>query len=631
MPLKIRCPHCKRTLVADDETAGEGKLCPACGKGFTVPIPVHDSPRHVEVAGKCPKCRADMAPGTPYCPHCYYEPATGKRLPLRRRLEFVSVRTWILMSLGMVIAVALGFAGVRLYRDQAGQDELPPSGSAPVQRTDTDGSQWVSQLLEARSVADRTEAFNALLRSGREALPELARGLEDSTTGGPGRIHNRVAAVELLARSRNQRWLPLLKRLQEEPGLRQVVLAARGLLGDAETAGELSGLWLAALRRQMFLELASTIQAEERRATERFAEPLRGLAEPPEAAVIDDLLATYWDSWSWLGQQRGEVFAVELFGLAKPPRRKDLDFKHEVRAARGVLDRASQRGSPAARAAAAVVLAQCAPQYRSLRERMIATLASVLPESTPEAQQRITWALARLSSRSFDGRSEQDSPLDFSRGAVADALSWARAGVIAESGPLKAPNRAYPTPPKLTRRVVTPRRQLERDLLREFSSGWHAVDPALDRWLEAELSCTPRVEQLLDPGQREPDYPALAAAMILAAECGAQHLRSQLELWQEATDQPAWVPGFAYSALGVLDVRRGRWTSVWPAGLDEPMMGRPGRTSPGWELWGRLLAAGGPSLLERLRETQAGSPSAATRAKLLRAAQQAAERRPPEP
>ena len=130
MPLKIRCPHCKRTLVADDETAGEGKLCPACGKGFTVPIPVHDSPRHVEVAGTCPKCRADMAPGTPYCPHCYYEPATGKRLPLRRRLEFVSVRTWILMSLGMVIAVALGFAGVRLYRDQAGQDELPPSGSA---------------------------------------------------------------------------------------------------------------------------------------------------------------------------------------------------------------------------------------------------------------------------------------------------------------------------------------------------------------------------------------------------------------------------------------------------------------------------------------------------------------------
>lgn len=638
MPLKIRCPHCKRTLVAEDDTAGQGKRCPACGMGFTVPIPVCESPQHVEVAGKCPKCRADMAPGTEYCPHCYYDPAAGKRLPLRRRLQFVSVRAWTVTGLGVVVLVALIFSGVRIYEGRIRRGEYPASAPAVARKPIAVGSKWVKQLLEAESAADRTRAFEALLSLGSAALPELARGVEESArVGGGQQTRNRAAAVELFARGGEEHWLPLLKKLQNEEGLRETVLVARALLGDDEVAEELSSLWLTALRRQMFLtrvaELspgrqAHAIQASERRAAERLAEPLRGLAERSDATVIDDVLATYWESWSWLGQERGEVFAVEVFELAKPPRRKDLEFKFRVRAARGALDRASQRGSPSARAAAAMVLTQCAPQYKSLRQRMIATLVSILPKSKPAAQQRIAWTLARHAGRSFDGLSAENSPEDFSRPAVRDALDWARTSAIAEPDSLKIPRKAYPAPPKLIRRVVTPRRQLERDLLQELGVGWGAVCAMLDRWMDAELGCTPQVEGLLDPGQRDPDYPALAAAMIIAAESNAQHLRPQLDLWSEASDQPAWVRGFAYSVLGVLDARRGRWTSGWPAELDERMIGRPGRNSPDWDLWGHLLAAGGPQLRARLLNTPPDSLSSAMRAKLLRAAEHEARRRP---
>lgn len=640
MPLKIRCPHCQRTLVAEDETVGQTKHCPSCGKDFTVPIPVPGTPEHVEVAGTCPKCGAEMAPGTVYCPHCYFDVAAGKRLPLRRRLKFVSLRTWTLAGLGLVVVVAAAFVGVRVYQDRLGRDTGPTSAPAPARQPDQVGAEWVARLLQADSAIDRMQAFEQLLRLGPAALPALARALEEPTAEGGGqRRRNRAAAVELFARGGEARWLPLLKKLQKEEDLRQSALTARAMLGDQEVADELATLWLACLRRQMFLtrvtvltptSLAPNLRTIANSQTERYAEALRGLAESPDAAIIDHVLPTYWDSWEWLGQERGEVFAVELFELAKPPKRKDLEFKIRVRAVRRTLERAAQRASPAARAAAGVILAHCAPQYKSLRQRIIARLASILPESEPLAQQRISWALARLTSRSFGGLSEEHSPADFGRPAVQHALQWARSSAIAQPGRLRTPSTAYSTPPKLVRRVVTPRRQLERSLLREFGSGWGAIGAALDRWLEADLGCTPRVEQLLDPGQRSPSYPALAAAMILAAECEAQHLRPQLELWRQATDQPEWVRGFAYTALGALDARRGRWISSWPADLNSDMVARPGNDTPDWDLWGRLLAAGGPRLRARLQQTPPDSLSRAKRARLIHAAEEAARHRPRE-
>ncbi|MFQ5807400.1 MAG: hypothetical protein ACE5I3_13210 [Phycisphaerae bacterium] len=644
MPLKIRCPHCHQTLLAEDETAGQGKLCPSCGKTFTVPIPVHELPRRIEVAGQCPKCGADMAPGIEYCPRCHLDMATGRRLPFRRRLQFVSVRTWMVAGLAVVAAVALVSAGLRVYQDRVRRVDQPARALAPVHRPDNVGALWVKRLLEAESAAERAQAFDELLRLGRDALPVLARALEETPVGGDAnRARNRAAAVELFARGGETRWLPLLKELQRNKELRPTTLVARAMLGDEEVAEELTTLWLARLRRQMFLmrvtelvpsTVAPANQAVVRRTqseTERDAEALRRLAESPDATVIDETLTTYWEGWDWLGQQRGEVFAAELFELAKPPKRKDQEFKDRVRAARRALDRAARRGSPAARAAAAVILAERAPQYKSLRERIIAMLASILPKSEPLAQQRISWALARLTSRSFGGLSDEDSPADFGRPAVQEALKWARASAIAEPGPLRTLSTAYPRPPKPVRRVVTPRRQLERDLLGEFGSGWDGVGAALDRWLEAGLACTPRVEQLLNPGQRNPNYPALAAAMILAAASGAQHLRPQLELWREATDQPAWVRGFAYTVLGALDARRGRWASGWPAGLHAEMVAWAGREAPGLDLWGRLLAAGGPLLKARLEGAPPDSLSSAVRAKLRRAAEQGERRRPQEP
>jgi hypothetical protein len=263
--------------------------------------------------------------------------------------------------------------------------------------------------------------------------------------------------------------------------------------------------------------------------------------------------------------------------------------------------------------------------------RIIATLATILPECEPREQQRLMWALAKLTGLTFGDVSADDEPADVGHDDVRAVLKWARDSETARPGSCKTPSAAYPRRPILVRRVVTPQRQLERDVLRGFQGGWASADDALDRWMAAGLGCTPRVFERLDPGQRRPDYAALAAAMIIVAECNEQIARERLKLWRQATDQPGWVREMAYMVLGCLDARGGQWRSGWPVHLDSDVLSELDRGRPGWQHFGRILAAGGPVMRARLEGFRPASLPDELRAKLLAAGEQAARRRPREP
>jgi phage FluMu protein Com len=644
MPLKIRCPHCLRVLVAADETAGQTKLCPACKQTFNVPL-TSQTVDELDTAPaptgpKCPRCGNEVAPTAAFCHRCYTDLKTGRRLPLRRRLTLLSWRSRIIAGLGLVGFALAVLVALQLYRIHSRPIAAPFTPTAPKALPTTE---LAEQLLGARSAVERDTALLELRGVELRAAPAVAAALGTSleTPGDdPQARWNEIAAIDLLARLGHAspaavpEWLALLQRCQQVPALHDAGLRARAILGDAGVSDELAELWLGKMRRMLLLNRvvqaarledqagARLIRQRASADLARCAEGLRALAQDPSNRVFEHLLAAYWESWNWLGQGRGDRLAEELFDLARPAG-ATLEFKPEdVRQPRDVMRAVAQRGLSATRAAAGLVLEQRGPQYKSLCRSIGDELGAALAECSPADRQRVTWAISRLRDKQF-GPAQRAGPLDVTEDDIAAALRWAQPNAAPA---LKGP---YPQPPVLVYRAVTVARLRERDLLAEMQREWVAARRALDQWEAAELGCTPRIRELLHPGQRHPSYPALAAALVLVAENNDQTVRPQLELWAEANDQPAWVRALAYTVLGSLDARRGRWESGWPAGLNLGDTRLLDAGTPGWDAFGRVLAAGGPAMLERLRKSSPAPLPSDALGKLREAAKAASGRTPP--
>jgi hypothetical protein len=454
---------------------------------------------------------------------------------------------------------------------------------------------------------------------------------------------NQIAALDLLGRQASEHpehaaeWLAAVRALDGSEELRAAVLRTRGLLGDETVLDELADQWLSELRRLLLLRevvqaggtsagaTAALEDAAQRMA--RSADGLRALARH-EAPVFQRLASAYWESWAWLGQERGNRLAEEVFALARPAL-GTLEFKPEdVRGPRDVMRRVGATAPPEARAGAGLILEQCGPQYQSVLRQIASGLAELLPTVAGLEQQRLTWALARLRGRMF-GPALRADPREVGVEEITAALEWAQANgtpVPAGSAPAPGASPLHPplvAPPVLRVRAITERGRVERTLLAQMQTGWGPAREAVASWRTAQLGFTPGLRKLLDPGQRSPSSSAVAAALVLAAEAGEQGVRREVELWQTAAEQPAWLRALAYTTVGSLDARRGSWESGWPRGLE---LGDPAeleQDGPGWEPFGAVLQAGGAAMLARWKDVRPAAISREIEAKLLAAARAA--------
>lgn len=654
MALKIRCPHCRAVLLAQDHTVAEQKLCPVCAQQFTVPIPYREpDPARPDVASRCPACDQPVAPGTSICKRCLIDITTQERLPLRQRLRYISPQRLGVLAGALCLTALAGFVAVHTWLLPALRTPIEAPPEPAPHELQAAALALADRLLAAATPAELQEAHDAALRGGTgvPAAVSLAldRSLREPTTLQLQR--NQRAAIDVLTTTGDSVFIETLTRCAAQPALHDAALHARSRLGDAATLDELQSGWEAALRRQIFLEglqrngfltqvaAADAALRSAREQAAEYAESLKRLAQFPDAPVIDRLADTFWSSWAWLGQGRGQRVAEALFQIAQPPQQDGLGgerVREEVRGARRTLDLAAGRAPPTARAVVALVLAQCAPQYRSARQRAIDGAAAGLSSAAATDQQRITWALAELEGRPFGRTTGSSHPADVRPQDVADALAWA-----GERTRSSSPQGARPAaaaggggsrlaPPPSERRVVTPRRQLERDLLIDLRGDWPAVAAGLQRWRKAGLGFTPRVAELLSPRQRSPHLPALAAAMLLAVENDAPDAAAALVLWREAADQPAWVRGLAHTALSALEARRGRLESTWPAGLDARLVDELPADAPAWSFLRDVIAAGGPPLLQRLKDASPASLPEPLRTKMLRMTEPLGPRGPKE-
>lgn len=603
---------------------------------FSVPLPrsVAEEP-HISIVATlptCPRCGTEVTATATYCHKCHTDLTTGRRLPLKQRLRLLSWRSRVIAGVGLAAVLLAAFFAVQLYRIRSRPAGEGFSATSPREIA---AEELARKLLSANNPAERLAALDALRGLEARAASALVAALGASlteTTPGPQAANNRIAAIDLLARSGEAhasavpQWLELLERCQKDPALSEAAIRARALLGDSRVANELGDIWFDHLQRELAFSrimrvagsadqpAASFVLRHAAADVKRAAEGLRALARNEQTPVFEHLAEAYWQSWAWLGQARGDRLAEAVFELAKPAGQTLASKSGDAQQPGDVLKRVAERGSPAARAAVGLILEPRGPQYKTLCQNIAGTLANLLPDCAPVDQQRLTWAIARLRGKLFGNESRND-PREVTAEELRAALEWAHPGTPAV---LKGP---FSEPPLLAYRVTTAARQLERDLLRELERGWPATNAVLVQWRTAELGCTPRVWALLDPGRRRPDYAGLTAAMIIVAETQEQSARPLLELWREASDRPAWVRALAYTVLGSLDGQRGRWDSGWPAGLDLGNTAVLDAGQPGWEHFGRVLAAGGPAMLRRLREFKPNPLSTAAQTTLQEAAQ----------
>lgn len=197
MPLKVRCPQCRRMLVAEDEAVGQRKVCPACGRLFNVPLPESACPTPAVRQRRCPHCGAEIPPTAPFCLKCHRDVKTGKKLPLRRRLRLMSWRFWAVSVLVFALLGAAAFTGVRLYRICS---RPATAGFTPVALKPIAATELAERLLSAKSPAERRGALAGLSGIEARAASAVAAALAASiaqSARDPQTARDQIEAIDL--------------------------------------------------------------------------------------------------------------------------------------------------------------------------------------------------------------------------------------------------------------------------------------------------------------------------------------------------------------------------------------------------------------------------------------------------
>ncbi len=636
MALRIRCPHCRETLVVPSELGGCQHVCDSCGGGFVVPEPVHlgevpDAPT-ARVTRTCPRCRREVPPGTDTCRHCHTRVETGVRLPLRVRLARASLRRWTMVVLGFGLAAAAGFVGFELYRNYSAQQRAAAeraAASQPVDERAPDYAALADAYLKAEDDVQREAAHAAIAKAGSDAWLELAKAVSARpTTRDPRIAANRRAAVEALANCGEPRVCEALAVAGKQPELRVPVAIARATLGDAAVAPTIAELWLERLQRRLVLtQIGASGPSFARAAWERrqsaavadfdaINEAVRLLARA-DAAALRPLLAAYWDSLGWLAQRQDESMLAALFEAAKPPASDESDFRERVRSARRMIESAARGASPSVAIASTLVLAHEAPQYETLRRQLLSELIPRVPSLAQRELQQLAWALARLSANASNDGAPLTHPTDVDIAALTRMHAWVRDSGMGAPPPLPKLAGAVWERPGFTLRVVSSGRQLQSALLAEMAGGWDASLIAVTDWLDADIGWTPGLQAALDATQPSPNLHAVASAMVVAGFSPSEESRRHLQLWRSATDQPAWVRSLAHTALAAQASRAKVALDNWPADLEFSSQAE----APPIEFYGLLVDAGGAELRKRIAAYRGRSPSNAELARLLAAAE----------
>jgi DNA-directed RNA polymerase subunit RPC12/RpoP len=76
--IEFMCAHCRETLEATDDMAGQTVECPSCGTELTIPQARAGGAPAAGPGKACPKCKAPMDADALLCVQCGYHTKLGR-------------------------------------------------------------------------------------------------------------------------------------------------------------------------------------------------------------------------------------------------------------------------------------------------------------------------------------------------------------------------------------------------------------------------------------------------------------------------------------------------------------------------------------------------------------------------
>ena len=429
--------------------SGTNMNCPSCNALFTIPIVLNVERPALDLGVTCVHCEHKNAPGTSICRRCGSDLVTGKRAPLGRRLSLWVERRWPFVTAGSVIVLAVVFVLVRILGGMARPGlETPKEDPNQTQEMVPVEVSLAAALFAANDPNAQTAVFDQVLSQGPAIQAALANELklyaeqDEQAALGDAAAELTIEAFITLNHP-DEAVLAVLRQISSQEGFGKAAMLARGDFGDVQAAPALSNWWLALLERELYLsalvedengapvELVTAL-VETRDERRQVTQALRRLVQDDALEVLSPLAERYWRSWRWLGQTHGEAFADALFELAMPYRGRssvlaasEQEAKEAIRAARRTLSQLGEEGAPLVAAAAGIAMVRNAPQYESARDRIVEALLTHMSDLPARDQQRVIWAMARLTGRLFGSYGSDSPPWEVTPQVGAEVVNWA--------------------------------------------------------------------------------------------------------------------------------------------------------------------------------------------------------------
>jgi len=600
----VICPHCNTLFVSQNEPGNPFCLCPSCGRWMNIAPRLRTRKRPQQVAAKCPFCGTQLALGGDTCLQCHRQVITGQKLPLLQRLALVPTGKKMAVLCGTLAGLILMIVAVNLFVSwlrrpiRTGGPKPPVVAASPEEVA---ARRLLNELLRSRDEPNHVRLGAALGRSGPPAVPLVidALGQPDLAEG------VRRAMITALGELGDPRGAEVLAEAMADRRFQQDAMISLAMVGDPRAAQPMLQYFTERVRHAALGDALANrsllpVRTDPTGLQRWWADHLARLRRPVAAlgaAVVPELLRTYWAAWDWPPRDRGHYWLEQVQRVLE-----QMTLQVSINE---FLESLLTDQPPDVRLACAMVLKQRRAGAGSAAERHAGMIADLLADRNLEVRRRAVWTLACLTDKSFGSFGTAQPPAEVTAEVLMEAVQWVRHRLGKEIRIGEALLSEHKPSPLPARREYHPARVEARRLVEGLAGAdWPTVRARWRDLSELPPDAAPVVRRLLEGDPRDLRVPARLLILQLLAHWRDRDAVGFMGRLEGLLDNPPWMPACIACAQASAgrDTQTRRWidlaAGIAPSCLTEK---DPNKGFTPEDL-GRLIAPLGRPALTLLRQ-----------------------------